>query len=70
MGILIHDTRDDWIDNLYLLIGRTYYYKKDFDSAFITFQFINWAFAPKDKEGNDQPSAATTTRRKAPAQTK
>jgi hypothetical protein len=55
MGILIHDTRDDWIDNLYLLIGRTYYYKKDFDSAFITFQFINWAFAPKDKEGNDQP---------------
>ncbi|HLZ87013.1 MAG TPA: hypothetical protein VKQ52_07235, partial [Puia sp.] len=55
MGILIHDTRDDWIDNLYLLIGRTYYLKKDFDSAFITFQFVNWAFAPKDKEGNDQP---------------
>ncbi|GGA91434.1 type IX secretion system periplasmic lipoprotein PorW/SprE [Puia dinghuensis] len=55
MGILIHDTRDDWMDNLYLLIGRTYYLKKDFDSAFITFQFLNWAFAPKDKEGNDQP---------------
>lgn len=55
MGILIHDTRDDWIDNLYLLIGRTYYYKKDFDSAFITFQFVNWAFAPKDKDNNDQP---------------
>jgi len=55
MGILIHDTRSDWVDNLYLLIGRTYYYKKDFDSAFITFQFVNWAFAPKDKEGNDQP---------------
>jgi tetratricopeptide (TPR) repeat protein len=55
MGILIHDTRSDWVDNLYLLIGRTYYYKKDFDSAFITFQFINWAFSPKDKEGNDQP---------------
>jgi len=55
MGILIHDTRSDWVDNLYLLIGRTYYLKKDFDSAFITFQFVNWAFAPKDKEGNDQP---------------
>jgi len=55
MGILIHDTRSDWVDNLYLLIGRTYYYKKDFDSAFITFQFVNWSFAPKDKEGNDQP---------------
>src|SRR6201985_950893 len=31
-GILIHDTRNDWIDNLYFLIGKTYYLKKDFDS--------------------------------------
>jgi outer membrane protein assembly factor BamD (BamD/ComL family) len=50
-GILIHDTRNDWIDNLYLLIGKTYYFKKDFDSAYITLQFLNWAFAPKDKDG-------------------
>ena len=62
MGILIHDTRSDWVDNLYLLIGRTYYYKKDFDSAFITFQFVNWAFAPKDKEGNDQPIGSNYNR--------
>jgi tetratricopeptide (TPR) repeat protein len=55
MGILIHDTRADWVDNLYLLVGQAYYLKKDFDSAFTTFQFVNWAFAPKDKEGNDQP---------------
>src|ERR1700743_408212 len=47
MGILIHDTRNDWIDNLYLLIGRTYYLKKDFDSAFITFQFVNWGLGPQ-----------------------
>ena len=51
MGILIHDTRNDWIDNLYLLIGETYYLKKQYDSAFITFQFINWAFAPKESDG-------------------
>lgn len=62
MGILIHDTRSDWVDNLYLLIGRTYYLKKDFDSAFITFQFVNWAFAPKDKEGNDQPIGSNYNR--------
>ncbi|HXB91582.1 MAG TPA: hypothetical protein VNU72_04800, partial [Puia sp.] len=51
MGILIHDTRNDWIDNLYLLIGKAYYFKKDFDSAYITLQFLNWAFAPRDKDG-------------------
>jgi tetratricopeptide (TPR) repeat protein len=62
MGILIHDTRDDWMDNLYLLIGKTYYLKKDFDSAFITFQFLNWAFAPKDKDGNDQPIGSNYNR--------
>src|ERR1700744_1404122 len=50
-GILIHDTRNDWIDNLYLLIGKTYYFKKDFDSAYITLQFLNFAFAPRDKDG-------------------
>jgi tetratricopeptide (TPR) repeat protein len=51
MGILIHDVRNDWIDNLYFLIGKTYYYKKDFDSAYITLQFLNWGFAPRDKDG-------------------
>jgi outer membrane protein assembly factor BamD (BamD/ComL family) len=51
MGILIHDTRNDWTDNLYQLMGETYYLKKQYDSAFITFQFINWAFAPKESDG-------------------
>lgn len=50
MGILIHDTRNDWIDNLYLLMGESYYYRKSFDSAYTTFQFLNWAFAPRDKD--------------------
>lgn len=54
-GILIHDTRNDWIDNLYLLIGKAYFLKKYFDSAFITFQFSNWAFAPHDKDGYARP---------------
>lgn len=55
MGILIHDTRSDWVDNLYMLIGKSYYYRKDFDSAYITFQFLQFAFAPKEEDGYDKP---------------
>ena len=51
MGILIHDTRNDWVDNLYLLMGEAYFYRKMYDSAYITFQFLNYAFAPKESDG-------------------
>ncbi|MEO5996572.1 MAG: hypothetical protein ABIN89_07580 [Chitinophagaceae bacterium] len=50
-GVLIHDLRNDWIDNLYLLIGRAYYLRNDLDSAYLTFQFINYTFSPKEKDG-------------------
>jgi tetratricopeptide (TPR) repeat protein len=54
-GILIHDTRNDWIDNLYLLIGKAYFLRKEFDSAYITLQFLNFAWAPKESDGYDKP---------------
>lgn len=50
-GIALHDLRNDWVDNLYLLWGAAYYLQKDFDSAYQMFQFINYAFAPKEKDG-------------------
>lgn len=50
-GIALHDLRNDWADNLYLLWGASYYLQKDFDSAYQMFQFINYAFAPKEKDG-------------------
>lgn len=50
-GIVLHDLRNDWIDNLYLLWGAAYYLRKDFDSANQLFQFINYAFAEKEKDG-------------------
>lgn len=54
-GILLHDLRSDWVDNLYLLIGEAYYLRKDFDSASMTFQFINYNLFPrKKKNGDDQ----------------
>jgi tetratricopeptide (TPR) repeat protein len=50
-GIVLHDLRNDWIDNMYLLMGAAYYLRKQFDSAYLTFQFINYAFADKEKDG-------------------
>ena len=53
-GILLHDLRSDWVDNLYLLIGKAYYLRKQFDSASMTFQFINYNLYPRKKKNDDQ----------------
>ena len=50
-GVALHDLRNDWIDNLYLIWGAAYYLRKDFDSAYMMFQFINYAFVKKEKDG-------------------
>ena len=60
-GILVHDLRNSWIDNLYMLMGRAYYYKKELDSAYLTFQYINYAFSPKEKDGYDKPIGSNAT---------
>ncbi len=52
-GILLHDLRNDWIDNMYFLIGKAYYYKQDFDSALMTFQFINYNLFPRKRKNDD-----------------
>lgn len=53
-GILIHDLRNAWIDNLYMLMGKAYYFRKELDTAFLTFQYINYAFSPKEADGYDK----------------
>jgi len=53
-GILIHDLRTDWLDNLYLLMGKAYYFRNQLDTAWQTFQYINYAFSPKEKDGYDK----------------
>ncbi|HEY0355732.1 MAG TPA: hypothetical protein VGC29_05995, partial [Flavisolibacter sp.] len=50
-GIVMHDLRNDWIDNLYLLWGAAWFLEKKFDSAGLMFQFINYSFAEKEKDG-------------------
>ena len=49
-GILLHDLRNDWVDDLYLLMGQAYYYQKKFDSAYDVFQYINYTFQPRTKD--------------------
>ena len=50
-GIALHDLRNDWVDNLYLLWGAAYYFQQKYDSAYLLFQFINYSFAPREKDG-------------------
>ncbi len=49
-GILLHDLRHDWVDDLYMLMGQSYYFQKKFDSAYDVFQYINYNFQPRSKE--------------------
>ena len=60
-GILIHDLRNDWIDNMYLLIGKAYFFRKDFDSAAMTFQFINYNLFPRKKNEDDSRVVGTNS---------
>lgn len=59
-GILTHDLRNSWIDNLYMLMGVAYYLRNDLDSAYLTFQYVNYAFAKKD-DGYDIPIGSNAT---------
>lgn len=52
-GILLHDLRSDWVDNMYLLIGKSYYFRNEMDSAALTFQFINYNLFPRKKKDDD-----------------
>jgi hypothetical protein len=52
-GILLHDLRSDWVDNMYMLMGRAYLLRKDYDSAASCFQYINYTYAPKEEGGYD-----------------
>ncbi|HEY2648129.1 MAG TPA: hypothetical protein VGI38_03015 [Puia sp.] len=54
-AILLHDLRNNWNDNLYILMGRAYLYKNNLDSAHILFQFVNYAYAPRDADGYALP---------------
>ncbi|HYC30353.1 MAG TPA: tetratricopeptide repeat protein, partial [Chitinophagaceae bacterium] len=54
VAILIHDLRNNWVDNMYMLMGKAYFFRNNLDSAYSTFQYINYAFSPKEKDGYDK----------------
>ncbi len=54
-AVLLHDLRNSWNDNLYMLMGRAYFYKNNLDSAHILFQFVNYAYAPRDPDNYPLP---------------
>ena len=64
-GILLHDLRSDWVDNMYLLIGKSYYLRKEFDSANLTFQFINYNLFPRKKKEDDNRIVGTNSSAKS-----
>lgn len=47
-GLLLHDLRNKYVDELYLLLGKTYYYAQKYDTANQLFQYLNYSFAPND----------------------
>lgn len=53
-GILLHDLRSDWVDDMYFIMGKAYFFRKNFDSAGMVFRYMNYAFAKKD-DGYDIP---------------
>lgn len=54
-GILLHDLRNSWIDNLYLALAKAYFFRNDLDSAALTLQYLNFSYAPKEDGGYDKP---------------
>lgn len=54
-GILLHDLRNSWIDNMYLLLAKAYFFRNDLDSAALTLQYLNFSFASKEEGGYDKP---------------
>ncbi|ANI88797.1 hypothetical protein A9P82_05545 [Arachidicoccus ginsenosidimutans] len=59
-GLLLHDLRNDYVDELYFITGKSYFFEKKYDSSQYTFQYLNYAFAPKD-DGYDIPIGSNSS---------
>ena len=53
-NIVLHDLRNNWIDDAYLLMAKAYLYHRNFDTAGSILQFINYSFDEKEN-GADLP---------------
>ena len=53
-NIVLHDLRSNYVDDAYLLLAKSYFFHKNFDTAASILQFINYSFFEKE-DGADQP---------------
>lgn len=53
-GILMRDLRNKWVDDLYLFMGQAHYFRREYDSAAMIFQYINAHF--QDEKPKQQSS--------------
>ena len=53
-NIVLHDLRSNWVDDAYLLLGKSYLFHRNFDTAASIFQFINYSF-DENANGMDLP---------------
>ena len=53
-NIVLHDLRSNWVDDAYLLLGKSYLFHRNFDTAASILQFINYTFGDKE-DGVDLP---------------
>lgn len=61
VGIQIHDPRTKWADDLYLLMGQSYYYKGDYERAITTFKYVigmKNRYTKKKKKSNSKNNDA------------
>ncbi|WP_447642757.1 MULTISPECIES: type IX secretion system periplasmic lipoprotein PorW/SprE [Chitinophagaceae] len=63
-ALLLHDIRNQWNDEVYLILGKAFYYKMQWDTAAIHFQYLNYAFAPKEEGGYDIPIGSNISNKK------
>lgn len=59
-GVGVHDPRSKWIDNLYLIAGKAYYFQQDYANAIDAFKHIIKYRANKDEEGNPEVIGSRT----------
>lgn len=64
IGIQIHDPRGQWQDDLYLTIGKAFYYKGDYKNAIASFKYVV-ATAEKEKKEQQKKKTKKTGKKEA-----
>jgi tetratricopeptide (TPR) repeat protein len=65
MSIQIHDPRGRWFDDLYLLQGKAYFVKGNYEDALATFQYVVNEYNKQPKKGPDSKKTSNTKRKKS-----